>query len=136
MKMDDFDRGLIEVFSQTPKYNEQGHEDMLQEVSRMYQTKTRRAKYFTWASLVLATGLILLCFWLLSRTDDIKTMLFLAVLILIFHEGTVLMKLWWWTYSSRNLTLETLKEIQLQLCKMEAANKGPDRDPPPTGIDN
>lgn len=122
MNADEFDRNLKGLFAEPQgRGDEEKHERVMKEVCRMYQIKTKRAKYFTWAYLAAITAAILLCFLKFVATENVKTMLGMALLILILHEGTVLMKLWWWVYSSRNTTLETLKTLQLQLDRIESA---------------
>jgi len=124
MNAEDFDRKLKGLFAEPQgRGDEKKHERVMEEVCRMYQSKTKRAKYFTWAYLAAITAAILLCFLKFVTTDNVKTMLEMVLLILILHEGTVLMKLWWWVYSSRNTTLETLKTLQIQLDRIESDMK-------------
>lgn len=123
MNNDQLDTELREMFTGEAPYNDKQHKQMMKEVTIMYKTKTRRAKYLAWGCLASTTGIILLCVWQFMQTNDIKTMLLMTILILIFHEATVLMKLWWWTYSSRNMTMETLKEIQVQLAELQSTTK-------------
>lgn len=124
MNSEEFDRNMKGLFSGPPgRGDEDKHERVLEEVCRMYQVKTKRAKYLTWGYLAAITVAILLCFLKFVATDNVKTMLGTVLIILILHEGTVLMKLWWWVYSSRNATLETLKAVQIQLDRMESAIK-------------
>ncbi len=118
-----FDEELFKLVAQGTPYDQQKHEKMLQEVTMKYKVKTNKAKYLTWAYLAVCTSLILLGFQQFFRTDDIKKMIFIMTLIIIFHSGTVLMKLWWWTYSSRNAVLEELKTIRLQLAEMQSTDK-------------
>lgn len=124
MNAEEFDRNIKGLFSEPPGHGDEGkHERVLEEVCRMYQVQTKRAKYLTWGYLAAITVAILLCFLKFAETDNVKTMLGMVLIILILHEGTVLMKLWWWVYSSRNATLETLKAVQIQLDRMESAMK-------------
>ncbi len=120
--MEKLDKQIRTVFEQDFKYDENRHATSIKEVVKMYRKRTKIAKYVTWAYLFFATGLILFCFWQFFRTDNMKTMILMAIVILILHEVTILMKLWWWVYSSRNATLESLKTIQYQLNEIQGAN--------------
>jgi fatty acid desaturase len=115
----ELDTQLRDMFAHHANYNQQKHEKMLQEVTNMYTSKTRLAKYLTHAINLVALIVMIFCLWQFSQTENVKTMLYMAIFILIFYETTVLMKLWWWTVSSRNTILQTLKEMQLQIAELQ-----------------
>jgi hypothetical protein len=120
--MDEFDKKIIEPLKYTKKFDEQKNKKIHEEVIKMYTKKTKRAKYITWLYLIGMLGAIFFLGFVYFKTESVKTMLTLGIVILILHETTVLTKLWWWVYSSRNSTLEELKKIQLQISELSKEN--------------
>lgn len=128
MTDNELDKQLTNMFAHNASYNKQKHKEMLQEVMNMYASKTRWAKYITIVGNIIAVVVIVACFWQFAQTESMKTMLYMAIFILIFYETTILMKLWWWTVSSRNTILQTLKEMQLQIAEMQTIPNGEEND--------
>ena len=120
---DELNRELENAFGADVPYDESKHAKAVEEAVKMYQEKNRRTCWLTWGYLVAATVAILALFAGLMAATSVKMMFVYALLILIFHECTVLMKLWWWVYSSRNTTLAELKKLQLQVAELASQKR-------------
>ena len=99
---------------------------------RIVQTYARKQKGFSRLLGVYLAVMILgiLVLWtLFMTTSNLKQCLFYGILILIFYEATVLMKLWFWIMHGKVTTMREIKLLQLAVAELKTR---PAPEPPRT----
>ena len=89
---------------------------------RIVATYVRKQKGFfrlMTAYLGAMTLLMLVLFAMFHATTDLKQCLLLGIIILILFEGTVLMKLWYWTLHGKIAMLREIKLLQLAIAELK-----------------
>ncbi len=90
--------------------------------NRIVETFARKQKgFFRLMSVYLAvmTVAIIALLALYMSTSDLKQCLLLGIGILILFEGTVLMKLWYWTMHGKIATVREIKLLQLAIAELK-----------------
>lgn len=89
---------------------------------RVVETFARKQKGFFQLMtiyLVVMTLVMLVLFAMYQSTTDLKQCLLLGIVILIMFEGTVLMKLWYWTMHGKIATVREIKLLQLAIAELK-----------------
>jgi len=89
---------------------------------RVVETFARKQKGFfqlMTAYLLVMTLVMLVLFALYQSTPDLKQCLLLGIVILIMFEGTVLIKLWYWTMHGKIATVREIKLLQLAIAELK-----------------
>jgi hypothetical protein len=95
---------------------------------RIVETFARKQKGFfhlMTAYLVVMTLVMLALLALYMSTSDLKQCLLLGIGILIMFEGTVLMKLWYWTMHGKIATVREIKLLQLAIAELKTHQPSP-----------
>lgn len=78
-----------------------------------FDARLRKVDRWLMAYLCVLTWLFVLTLFYFVQATATKALLFYGLLMLIFFEGTVLMKLWYWMMNTKIGILKALKEMQL-----------------------
>ena len=89
-----------------------------------FARKQRGISLLTGVSLAGFTIMMLVMIALYQSISDLKICLLLAVGILMAVEGTVVIKLWYWTMHSKIATLREIKLLQLAVADLKASLPG------------
>ncbi len=121
--MDELEKTIQVTLSQTGKFDAGKAETLRKEIVQMFEGKLKKVKLLTWAFLlidviIIAGGIIGLLVNLLI-TKNTNAMIISAVVVLIAHEGTVLIKLWYWVLNTKYGVLKELKQLQLQIAELK-----------------
>ena len=124
--MDELEKTLQETLNRTGKFDAGRAETTRKEIVRMFEGKMKMVKLVTWIFLlidgiVLVGGISGLLINLLV-TKNTNAMIISAVLVLIAHEGTVLIKLWYWVLNVKYGVLKEMKQLQLQIAELTGKN--------------
>lgn len=98
---------------------------------RIVETFARKQKGFFHlmsAYLVVMTMAMVGMLALYLSTSDLKQCFLLGIGILMAVEGTVLIKLWYWTMHGKIATVREIKLLQLAIAELKASQR-----PPPSG---
>ena len=122
--MINLEKELKEVLEKNGDFNIAKSETLRKETVQMFEDKLKKVKLWTWAFLliyviIIAGGISGLLVNLLI-TKNTNAMLISAVVVLIAHEGTVLIKLWYWVLNTKYDVLKELKQLQLQIAEQTA----------------
>ena len=79
----------------------------------LFDARLRKVDRWLMGYLCVATWLMILALFQFLHATATKPLLFYGLLMLIFFEITVLMKLWYWMMNTKIGILKTLKEMQL-----------------------
>jgi hypothetical protein len=120
--MDELEKTIQVTLSQTGKFDAGKAETLRKEIVQMFEGKLKKVKLLTWAFLlidviIIAGGISGLLVNLLI-TKNTNAMILSAVVVLIAHEGTVLIKLWYWVLNTKYGVLKELKQLQLQIAEL------------------
>jgi len=120
--MNEFEKTIQVTLSQTGKFDAGKAETLRKEMVQMFEGKLKKVKLWTWAFLlidgiIIAGGISSLLVNLLI-TKNTNAMIISAVVVLIAHEGTVLIKLWYWVLNTKYGVLKELKQLQLQIAEL------------------
>jgi len=121
--MDELEKTIQVTLSRTGKFDAGKAETLRKEIVQMFEGKLKKVKLLTWAFLlidgiIIAGGIIGLLVNLLI-TKNTNAMIISAVVVLIAHEGTVLIKLWYWVLNTKYGVLKELKQLQLQIAELK-----------------
>jgi len=121
--MDELEKTIQVTLSQTGKFDAGKAETLRKEIVQMFEGKLKKVKLLTWAFLlidgiIIAGGISGLLVNLLI-TKNTNAMIISAVVVLIAHEGTVLIKLWYWVLNTKYGVLKELKQLQLQIAELK-----------------
>ena len=124
--MNEFEKTIQVTLSQTGKFDAGKAETLRKEMVQMFEGKLKKVKLLTWAFLlidgiIIAGGISGLLVNLLI-TKNTNAMIISAVVVLIAHEGTVLIKLWYWVLNTKYGVLKELKQLQLQIAELTGKN--------------
>jgi len=124
--MNEFEKTIQVTLSQTDKFDAGKAETLRKEMVQMFEGKLKKVKLWTWAFLlidgiIIAGGISSLLVNLLI-TKNTNAMIISAVVVLIAHEGTVLIKLWYWVLNTKYGVLKELKQLQLQIAELTGKN--------------
>ncbi len=125
--MDNFDQHLVQALRHEQDYDDNRSDSVQKEVVQMFHNKKRFAAILTWIWLVIAPIVILSLIWYFFQTTNIKAMLLCVMIVLIIHESTVLMKLWYWAIDTKTSVLKEIKQLQLQIGELTQADRNDDK---------
>jgi hypothetical protein len=115
---DKFDKLLYDIFGSSDRYDHTRGDKVRDKVATMYDTKLRFTRYFVWAWLVFCTALIVVSVFTFIDSDNVKILLGCAAIAVIAHEGSVLMKLWYWQQNTKYTLLKEMAELKLQIAQL------------------
>jgi ABC-type sugar transport system permease subunit len=127
--MINFEKELKEFLEKNGDFDVVKSETLRKGIVQMFEDKLKKVKLWTWAFLliyviIIAGGISGLLVNLLI-TKNTNAMLVSAIVVLVAHEGTVLIKLWYWILNSKYDVLKELKQLQLQIAE-QAGKKPPE----------
>ena len=133
MKMDNLEKELTELLKNESGLEASKDETARKEIAQMegfferFVTNVQRARLVFWIFFVL--GLIIMFVGLtllfnLRNPNELAVALFMA---LVGFNSTILIKLWYWTMSTKFDVLKEIKEVQLQITEL-AEKKPPSAD--------
>ena len=96
-----------------------------------FDARLRKVDRWLMGYLCVATWLMILALFHFLHATATKPLLFYGLLMLIFFEITVLMKLWYWMMNTKIGILKTLKEMQLSPPGSGAATSAADQSDSP-----
>lgn len=98
---------------------------------RIVETFARKQRGFfhlMTAYLVVMALVMIVLFALYQSTTDLKQCLLLGIVILIMFEGTVLIKLWYWTMHGKIATVREIKLLQLAIAELKSPRPAPTQE--------
>jgi hypothetical protein len=128
--MIDFENELKKALEKNGDFDTARSETLRKEIVQMFEDKLKKVKLWTWAFLlidviIIAGGISSLLVNLLI-TKNTNAMIISAVVVLIAHEGTVLIKLWYWVLNSKYAVLKELKQLRLQIAEQAGEKPSPE----------
>jgi ABC-type sugar transport system permease subunit len=124
--MINFEKELKEVLEKNGDFDVVKSETLRKGIVQMFEDKLKKVKLWTWAFLlidvvIIAVGVSSLLVNLLI-TKNTNAVIVSAIVVLVAHEGTVLIKLWYWILNSKYEVLKELKQLQLQIAEQSGKN--------------
>ena len=119
--MNDHDETLREALEENARLRSQHAESLREASSAQFSGRYRWAEriYWLYAIVCVVIGVsVINCF---IRTDDTKSLIAYAVLLLVVYETTVLMKLWFAIAGMKMSVLKDVKLLRLEMVRLASA---------------
>ena len=104
---------LTKALAKNGAYDLEKAEEMREKMVGTFEAKLRKVERFLWVYLCLLAWLIVFTMFHFMQSSSTKALLFYGILLLIFFETTILMKLWYWTMNNKISVLKAIKQLEL-----------------------
>lgn len=84
-----------------------------EKVVSSFEAKMRKVERYLWAYMCLCCWLLVFALFHFFHSSTTKAMIFYGLLVLIFFETTILMKLWYWIANNKLTVLKEVKQLRL-----------------------
>lgn len=112
--MTEFDDSLAQALGQNGSFDPRKAEELKQNTLAAFDAKMKKVERYLRGYLCLCIWLFLFSLFHFLHSSTTKALLFYALLMLIFFETTVLMKLWYWIMNDKITVLKEIKQLQLE----------------------
>ncbi len=79
----------------------------------VFQTKLRKVERYAFFYLCLCSWLIVFTMFSFMQSSSTKALLLYGLLLLVFFETTILIKLWYWVMNNKISVLKAVKQLEL-----------------------
>ena len=117
--MTDFDDTLAEALSRNGTFDPKKAKEVQQNTLDSFEAKMRTVERFLFGYLCICTWLFVFAMFQFLHSSSTKALLFYGLLMLVFFETTILMKLFYWIANNKISVLRALKELELGLADVE-----------------
>jgi hypothetical protein len=116
---------LTQALAQNGAYNPAKAEELRKQMVGAFEAKVRKAERYLWVYMCLCCWLFVFAMFHFMQSSGAKALLFYGILMLVFFETTILMKLWYWIMNNKIGVLKAIK--QLELGEAAAADAGSEK---------
>jgi hypothetical protein len=117
---------LTEALAQNGAYDPEKAEELRTRMVATFEAKMRKVERYLWVYLCLCCWLVVFILFKFMQSGSTKAVLFYGLLILVFFETTILMKLWYWIMNNKISVLKAIKQVELG--RATAAADRPEKD--------
>ncbi len=121
---------LVNALAENGSFDPERAEAVRATALGFFDARLRKVDRWLMGYLCVATWLMVLALFQFLHATATKPLLFYGLLMLIFFEITVLMKLWYWMMNTKIGILKTLKEMQLSPSGTGTATSADESDSP------
>ena len=122
---------LREALAQNGAYDPEQAEQLRNKTVGTFKAKMRKVERYLWVYICLCCWLVVFTLFHFMQSSTTKALLFYGILMLVFFETTILMKLWYWIMNNKISVLKAIKQIELG--GAEITTEGPERGNVPLG---
>jgi len=118
--MNNFEKQMEKEFNKGPGLNANMSQLLRSEITKTFDDKLKMVRYMTWSFLVIDVVIMVVAANRFRYTNDIKTMIMLAIVFLVGFESSILIKLWYWVVNNKLSVLKEIKRLELQIAQLAA----------------
>ncbi|MHC4178233.1 MAG: DUF6768 family protein [Planctomycetota bacterium] len=111
--MSEPDKRLERALGENGAFDPEKAEETKRKAVGTFEAKMRKVERYLFAYMCLCCWLIVFAGFHFIQSSTTKAMLFYGLLVLIFFETTILMKLWYWIMNNKISVLKEIKQLQL-----------------------
>lgn len=104
---------LTEALGQNGAYDPEKAEELRKKMVGTFKAKIRKAERYLWVYMCLCCWLFVFTLFHFMQSSSTKALLLYGILMLVFFETTVLMKLWYWIMNNKISVLKAIKQLEL-----------------------
>jgi len=122
---------LTKALARNGTHDSERAEELKAKMVGTFEAKMRKVERYLWVYMCIFCWLAVFAMGHFMQASSTKALLFYAILMLVFFETTVLMKLWYWIMNNKISVLKAIKQIELghattdDGCKKDKALHGP-----------
>ncbi len=94
-----------------------------EQLQKEFRGKRRRLMWIAWGFIAFELTQMALFATVYLLASNTKLLIALAALIIMAHEGSILMKIWYWVVHTRLLLVREVKELRLEVAELAARSK-------------
>ena len=107
------DNSLKKALAENGSFDPEKAEDLRKKAVGTFEAKMRKVERYLFAYMCICCWLVVFAFFHFIQSSTTKAMLFYGLLILIFFETTILIKLSYWIMNNKISVLKEIKQLQL-----------------------
>ena len=104
---------LTEAFAKNGAYDPEKAEELRTKLVGTFEAKMRKVERYLWVYMCVCCWLAAFTLFHFLQSSSTKALLFCGILMLVFFETTILMKLWYWIMNNKISVLKAIKQIEL-----------------------
>jgi hypothetical protein len=104
---------LTEALAQNGAYDHEKAEELRTKMVGTFEAKMRKVERYLWVYMCLCCWLVVFTLFHFMQSSSTKALLFYGILMLVFFETIILMKLWYWIMNNKISVLKAIKQIEL-----------------------
>jgi hypothetical protein len=126
---------LTKALAQNGAYDSEKAEELRTKMVGAFEAKMRKVKRYLWAYMCLCCWLVVFTLFHFMQSSSTKALLFYGILMLVFFETTILMKLWYWIVNNKISVLKAIKQVELgEAATAAGTERGKHLDGPLVGL--
>jgi hypothetical protein len=111
--MSPLDDNLAQALGENGSFDPHKAAELKKQVLGTFEAKMRKVERYLWIYMCLCAWLFVFSLFHFFHSSTTKALLFYGLLMLVFFETTILMKLWYWIMNNKITVLKELKQLQL-----------------------
>jgi hypothetical protein len=111
--MTERDDTLADALRQNGAFDPDKTEEVRRKALGAFEAKMRKVERYLWIYMCLCAWLFVFTLFHFMQSSTTKALLFYGLLMLIFFETTILMKLWYWIMNNKISVLKAIKQLEL-----------------------
>jgi len=111
--MTEFDDSLSEALGQNGSFDPHKAEDLKRKTLGAFDAKMKKVERYLRGYLCLCVWLFVFSLFHFFHSSTTKALVFYGLLMLVFLEGTILMRVWYWIMNNKITMLKEIKQLQL-----------------------
>jgi hypothetical protein len=104
---------LTKALAQNGAYDLEKAEELRTKMVGTFEAKMCEVERYLWVYMCLCCWLVVFTMFHFMQSLSTKALLFSGILIFVFFETTILMKLWYWIMNNKISVLKAIKQIEL-----------------------
>lgn len=104
---------LSGALAQNGAYDSEKAKELRTKMVGTFEAKMRKVERCFWVYMCLCCWLVVFTLFHFMQSSSTKALLFYGILMLVFFETTILMKLWYWIMNNKISVLKAIKQIEL-----------------------
>lgn len=137
MSKPEHDSDFKKALAENGSFDPQKADELRQKTVGNFEAKMRKAERYLWAYMCVLCWLVVFTFFHFMQSSTTKALLFYGILMVVFVESTILMKLWYWIMNNKISVLKAIKQVELggaEAADTEAFGAGRKMEGPLTGL--
>ncbi len=115
---------LKKALSENGAFDAEKAKETKQTALGAFETKMRKVERYLFFYLCLCSWLFVFTMFSFMQSSSTKALLFYGLLLLIFFETTILIKLWYWVMNNKISVLKAVKQLELGHWTTDDASQG------------